>query len=215
MRRIYPLLMVLALALGGCAAKATDSSQPNYDETKKMVVDILKTDEGKKAIQDLVADEKVKEQMVLDQPFVKKTIEENLTSNKGQEFWKKQFEDPKFAETFAKSMQKQQEELLKKLMKDPDYQKAMMEFYQNPDMEKQIMDVMTGQEFRQHLQKLMQETFESPLFKAKIQELLMKAAEEAGTSQQKQGGGPQQAESQGDGSDGQGGGDNEGGAGGG
>ncbi|WP_066175024.1 spore germination lipoprotein GerD [Bacillus marinisedimentorum] len=206
MRRIYPLLMVLALALGGCAAEATDSSQPNYDETKKMVVDILKTDEGKKAIQDLVADEKIKEQMVLDQAFVKKTIEENLTSDKGKEFWKKQFEDPKFAETFAKSMQKQQEELMKKLMKDPDYQKSMIELYQNPDMEKQLLTVMKGQEFRQHLQKLMQETFESPLFKAKIQDLLMKAAEEAGSGQQKEGGGEQGGAGQGGGQDDQGGG---------
>ncbi|KHF28870.1 Spore germination protein GerD precursor [Anoxybacillus sp. BCO1] len=39
-----------------------------------MVVDILKTDEGKKAIQEVMSDEKVKQQLVMDQEVVKKRL---------------------------------------------------------------------------------------------------------------------------------------------
>ena len=43
------------------------------------------------------------------------------------EFWKKNFEDPKFAETMAQSMQKENEQLLKNLMNDPEYRAKLME----------------------------------------------------------------------------------------
>ncbi len=36
----------------------------------------------------------------------------------------KVFEDPKFAEGFAKTLQNEHEKVLKKLMKDPEYQKC-------------------------------------------------------------------------------------------
>lgn len=39
----------LLLSLTACAPKTQSSSNMDYDETKKMVVDILKTDDGKKA----------------------------------------------------------------------------------------------------------------------------------------------------------------------
>ena len=62
-----------------------------------MVVDILKTDDGKKAIQEVMSDEKMKEKLVMDQKVVSDTIQQTLTSDKAIEFWKKTFSDPKFA----------------------------------------------------------------------------------------------------------------------
>ncbi|MEH7549669.1 GerD family protein, partial [Neobacillus vireti] len=38
---------------------------------------------------------------------------------------------------------------------------------------------LKSKEYREHLQKVITETIDSPLYKAKIQELLLKAAEEA------------------------------------
>ena len=99
----------------------------DYEETKKMVVDILKTDEGKKAIQEVLSDEKLKQELVMDHAVVTETIQSTLTSEKGTEFWKKNFEDPKFAETMAQSMQKQNEQLLKNLMNDPEYRAKLIE----------------------------------------------------------------------------------------
>ncbi|MGJ7036724.1 spore germination lipoprotein GerD [Anoxybacillus eryuanensis] len=179
MNRIFLLLVIsYTLMLTGCAQQEKTPAQPDYDQTKKMVVDILKTDEGKKAIQEVMGDEKVKQQLVMDQQIVKKTIEETLTSDKGKTFWKKAFEDAKFAQSFAKSMKEEHEKLLKALMKDPEYQAMIVDIMQNPEMKKLIQTEMKNKDFRAHLQKVITETFSSPLFKAKIEDILIKAAEE-------------------------------------
>ncbi|MBD7939155.1 spore gernimation protein GerD [Cytobacillus sp. Sa5YUA1] len=183
---IIPLLLILTLT----ACSQSGNEHMDYDQTKKMIVDILKTDDGKQALQDLMADEKIKQQLVMDQNMVTETIESTLTSDKGTEFWKKSFEDPAFAETMAKSMKSENEELLKDLMKDPDYQKMMMDILKDPEMEKELTEVMKSQAFREHLQTVITETFESPLFKAKLQDVLMKAAEESQSGKSgKEGGG--------------------------
>ncbi|WP_378938170.1 spore germination lipoprotein GerD [Metabacillus herbersteinensis] len=172
--------LLLLAALIGCAPKEEAGGQMDYEETKKMVVDILKTDDGKKALQEVMKDEEMKKNLVMDQKVVTETIEKTLTSEKGIEFWKKAFEDPKFAESFAKSLQKEHEKVIKGLMIDPDYQAMLIELYQNPDMEKVTITSLKSQEFRKHLQTVITETINSPLYKAKIQDDLLKAAEEMG-----------------------------------
>ncbi|KON85765.1 spore gernimation protein GerD [Sporosarcina globispora] len=176
----FRLLLPLALVffISGCGQGEAGVGQMDYEQTKKMVVDILKTDEGKKALEELMTDEKMQQKLVMDQKVVADTIEKTLTSDKGTEFWKKSFDDPKFAESMAKSMQKENEQLLKDLMKDPEYRGMMIEILKDPELEKEITDVLKSKEYREHLQKVMTETFESPLFKAKIQDILLKAAEE-------------------------------------
>lgn len=161
----------------------------DYEETKKMVVDILKTDDGKKAIQEVMKDEKMKAELIMDQGVVKDTISKTLTSDKGTEFWKKAIEDPKFAESMAKSMKDGNEKLLKDLMKDPEYQGMMMDLMKDPEFQKELTEALKSKEYREHLQKVILETFESPLFKAKIQDILLKAAEEAGGGKESEEGG--------------------------
>ncbi|WP_077620257.1 spore germination lipoprotein GerD [Bacillus sinesaloumensis] len=179
MRKWISLLLIFSflLAIVGCAP-ANVEQKMDYEETKKMVVDILKTDDGKKAIEELMRDEKIKQHLVMDQVIVKDAIRETLTSDNGVEFWKKTFEDTKFVEDFAKSMQTEHEKLIKDLMKDPDYQKMMMDILKNPEMEEQLMEIVKSQEFRKHLQTVTSETLESPLYKAKIEDILIKAAED-------------------------------------
>ncbi|UOE55664.1 spore gernimation protein GerD [Bacillus sp. CMF12] len=208
----FRLLLPLALVffISGCGQGETGNGQMDYEQTKKMVVDILKTDEGKKALEELMADEKMQQKMVMDQKVVADTIEKTLTSDKGTEFWKKSFDDPKFAESMAKSMQKENEQLLKDLMKDPEYRGMMIEVLKDPELEKEVTDVLKSKEYREHIQKVMTETFESPLFKAKIQDILLKAAEETKSGGQ-QGGGESGGEGGGQGADQGGGGGGQGG----
>lgn len=179
MKFVLPAAFLLLAA--GCAPTETGGGQVDYEETKKMVVDILKTDDGKKAIQEVMGDDGMKEKLIMDQPVVTDTIEKTLTSEKGMDFWKKSFEDPKFAESVAKSMKKENEQLLKNLMKDPEYKGMMIEVMKDPELEKELTTVLKSKEYREHLQKVMTETFESPLFKAKLQALIVKAAEEIPT----------------------------------
>lgn len=177
----FVLPATFLLLAAGCAPTESGGGEVDYEETKKMVVDILKTDDGKKAIQEVMGDDGMKEKLIMDQPVVTDTIEKTLTSDKGMEFWKKSFEDPKFAESVAKSMKKENEQLLKNLMKDPEYKGMMIEVMKDPELEKELTTLLKSKEYREHLQKVMSETFESPLFKAKLQALIVKAAEELPT----------------------------------
>lgn len=188
---ILPLLL-LVFFLAACGGGAVDAgnSQMDYEATKKMVVDILKTDDGKKAVQEMMKDEKVKQQLVMDQKMVTQTIESTLVSEKGEKFWKDAFKDPAFASAVAKGMRKEHEELLKSLMKDPQYQAMMLSIMEDPEYQKTVTKLLKSKEYREHLQKVMNETFDSPLYKAKIQDILLKAAAEetaGGDKEKKQG----------------------------
>jgi|SRR5699024_5411547 len=184
------------LLLTACGGEET-SRQAEYDTTKKMVVDILQTDDGKNALVEILADEQLKQQLVMDSDTVKEAINESVASEKGKKMWETLFKDPEFAKAFAKSMEDEQKKLMKDLMNDPDYQKQMLSLMKDPEMTDQMMQLLKSQEFGEHLQKSIQETFENPIFQAKIQEILLKAAEEQG--EQKEGGnqGGQQQEQQG------------------
>lgn len=175
---LLPILMIITSCSSG---DVTGGGQIDYDQTKKMVVDILKTDDGKKAIQDIMSDDKLKEKLVMDQKVVSDTIQQTLTSEKAQEFWKKTYSDPKFAQGVAKHMRSENEKLLKDLMNDPEYRNMMIQVFKEPEIQKEMADAMKSKEYREHLQKVISETVESPLFKAKMQELLLKAAEDAKT----------------------------------
>lgn len=167
------------MMLTSCASpEASGGEQIDYEATKKMVVDILKTDDGKKAIQEVMSDDKMKEKLVMDQKVVSDTIQQTLTSENAIEFWKKTFSDEKFAQGIAKSMRTENEKLLKDLMKDPEYRGMMIEVFKEPEIQKEMADALKSKEYREHLQKVISETLESPLFKVKMQELLLKAAEE-------------------------------------
>ncbi|OIK14381.1 spore gernimation protein GerD [Bacillus sp. MUM 116] len=181
--KIILLLLPIMMLLSSCASTDTSSGgQVDYDQTKKMVVDILKTDDGKKAIQEVMSDDKMKEKLVMDQKMVSQTIEQTLTSDKATTFWKKTFSDPKFAQGVAKNMRSENEKLLKDLMNDPQYRGMMIQVFKEPEIQKELADALKSKEYREHLQKVIAETIESPLFKAKMQELLLKAAEDVKNS---------------------------------
>ncbi|MBS4220917.1 spore gernimation protein GerD [Bacillus sp. FJAT-49711] len=199
-KTVYLLLLIALLTLTSCSGNEPGNAKSDYDQTKKMIVDILKSDEGKKALQDMMKDEEMKQQLIMDQAVVTDTIEKTLTSEKGEDFWRKAFEDPKFAASIAKSMKKEHEALLKGLMKDPDYQGLLMDIFQNPEMQKDFSKALKSKEFREQMREVVTETIESPLYKAKIQDLLLKAAEEAGKGSKSD-----KKEDEGDGQGGEGG----------
>jgi len=173
-RTILVILSLLGIFLTSCAANESKGNEVSYEETKKMIVDILKTDEGKKALQEVLSDEQFKQEIIMNQEETKKAIEETLVSEKGKKFWEQQLKDEKFAQAFAKSMEKPFEDLMKGLMNDPEYQKKMMELMQNPEMDKNYTKLIKSSEMRSHFQKLIQETFENPMFKAEIFDMLKK-----------------------------------------
>lgn len=177
------LKMVLFLVLflfitTACGGGESSGKQAEYDTTKKMVVDILQTDEGKKALTETLADEQMKQQLIMESDMVKEAINESVASDKGKKMWESLFKDPQFAKEFAKSMEDEQKKLMKDLMNDPDYQKQMIDLAKDPEITSHMTQLLKSQEFGQHLENSIEKTLENPIFQAKIQEILLKAAEE-------------------------------------
>lgn len=185
MNRIYLLLFVFIFFLAGCMNDKATKQELDYDQTKKMVVDILQTDEGKKVLQETITDDKMKQHLVMESDVVKQSINDMLDSEESAEMWKRLFEDPSFVESYQKSMAEEQKKLFSSLMNDAAFQKQMLELLQNPEMSKQTLSVLKGQQFREHLEETIQQTLETPLFQAEIQKLLLEAAEKKSKEEEK------------------------------
>ncbi|WP_391118407.1 spore germination lipoprotein GerD [Psychrobacillus sp. L3] len=180
----YLALILLTISLmAGCSS--SPSSTPSYDEMKKIVIDALQTEDGKKSVRKLLDDPEFKALLVIDSEQVKKSVEQTMLSKEAEDFWKEVYQDPKFSETMAKSMMKQQEELMKALIKDPDYLKDLESFFASADMKKELGKILQSADLRKEMEKVVEETIQSPLLQTKWQKLV----EEAGSGSQQKGGG--------------------------
>ncbi|MFB1052029.1 spore germination lipoprotein GerD [Paraliobacillus sp. JSM ZJ581] len=205
MKKLCIIICIYSLLLSGCNGDSGKSSgnQETYDTTKKMVTDILKTDDGKQAITDVLADEEMQKTYVIESKTVEEAVTKALSSEEGKAFWDKMFADPNFVKGFSQSLMEQQKEVLKGLMSDSEYQNKMMELLANPEMEQQMVTALKGQKFREHLEKTIQETMNSPLFKAEMTDIILKAAQEMKPSQAESGQGEQKGSSDSGGGDSQ------------
>lgn len=194
----WPLVIATCLMIAflyGCTGTSADqggSGKTDYQETKKMLIDLLKSDDGKKAIREILTDEKMKKQLLMDQDFVIKTVQDTLTSKEGKAFWQSLIKDPTFAKTLAETMAKQNKKLLKELMKDPEYQDLMMTVMKSPEMEQHYLELMKSKSYRKQVQQLMLDNLKSPVLREKINATLQKVVEE----EMKKSGGGQQKQSQ-------------------
>lgn len=179
------LLFFLFLLTGCNDAKTTTMS---YDEVKKIMVDAIQTEDGKKAIRQLFEDKSFRELLVLDTEDVKTATEKTLLSEEASDFWIKTFEDPKFKESFAKSMKKQQQDLMKDLMNDASYQEDLISFFNQPEMQKQLETILKGTTMRKEIEKTVMDTIENPLLQTKWQELIKKSGETSSSDKGNSGG---------------------------
>jgi len=97
-----------------------------------MVVDILQSEEGKKALQEAQASSSgpaMQMKMLKDDTQLKMTVKDVLTAPDFHKQMEKIMTDPKFSGDFAKAISKENKQLHKDLIKDPDYQKAVGEIF--------------------------------------------------------------------------------------
>lgn len=175
MRKLL-LMCSIVIVLASCS-NSQENKEIDYEQTKQMMIDVLQTDEGKKVLQDIISDEKMKQHLIMQSDLVRETLTETLLSDQAAEMWRNLFDDPRFIESYLKSIGEEQKKLFKNLMHDAEFQSQMIELLQDPEMTKQTLTVMKSQQFREHLEKTIQETMENPLFLAKIEKILLKAAE--------------------------------------
>src|SRR5690625_2406141 len=145
------------IILGGCSPDNQQSQNQNFDyeTTKKMVLDLLKSEEGAQTITDVIANEQTQETYVIHDDTVKTAVTENLTSDKGKEFWPKMFSDHEFVTKLTEQM---------------------VELFSNPEYAQLIQSQLKSQQFKGHLEESIQETLESPLFKATVSEIIIQHA---------------------------------------
>jgi len=177
------ITLSLIVLLSSCAAQQP-SSGPDYKEIKSMVIDILKTEEGKKAIQEAQQDGQQNSSQIMQMlsspqgQQIQMAVKEVLTDPQYPEHLKKLMTDPKFAGEFAKAVQEENKEIHKQLMTDPEYQTLLLDVMKNEEFKKLILEVMKGKEYRQQTMAIMQEAIENPLFRTELMELMKKVLEE-------------------------------------
>ncbi|HWL25234.1 MAG TPA: spore germination lipoprotein GerD [Ureibacillus sp.] len=197
-RSLSLLSLLFALMM---LASCSDSPGPSmsYDEVKKIMIDSIQTEDGKKALRQLLEDPSIRELIVLDHNEVETAIKDTLLSEEAQEFWKKQFNDPAFKEAMAKSMKEQQTDIMTQLIKNATFQEDLVSFFGQPEMQKQLETILKSATLRKQMEEVVKETIDDPLLQTKWQELIRKSGE-GSSSSSKEGG----KESEGGGSGGEG-----------
>lgn len=183
MKKIGLFLLLYSLLLSACDFSPDKQATPDYEQNKKMIVDILKSDEGKKAIQEIFSDNETKVKLIMDDETVRKAIEDALQSDKGTDFWKKAFADSDFIQALSKGMKSEHKKILKELMKDPEYQELVVHLLKDPEVEEQMTQLLKSKDFNKHLQSTIIETVETPLFQAKLEKALQKAIDQMNSGQ--------------------------------
>lgn len=178
----YIIFLTTLLAVSGCGNGENPTS---YQDNKKMVLDMLKTDEGKQTVKELFKDKQLRSEIVMDETSVKQTITETLTADQSRQIWNDLLKDPDFAERLAKTMERENEQLLKKLMKEPDYQGMMADILKDPGLQKQYLDLLKTKPFRQQVERSIQDAVSSPVFQKELSDTISDALKKQQTEKAK------------------------------
>jgi spore germination protein D len=187
--RIVPIVLVLLLvtSCGSDNQSSHGQQAQGYKDTKTLVIDVLKTTEGQKAIQEAGKAQQDKSITLLstgEGQQIQMAVKDILTKGTGSKMLEKTMTDPKFAGQFAQAIESNNKQIHKDLMKDPEYQKSMLEIMNNSEFEKTLTKTMKNTVYRQHMMNVIQESMQSPLFKMQLMDLLKKVVEEGATPKQ-------------------------------
>ncbi|SEU31019.1 spore germination lipoprotein GerD [Paenibacillus sp. NFR01] len=187
-RLLWPggLALSLALTLTACGSDQSGSSsgQPSYKEMKTMVVDILKSDDGKKAIEEALTTPSsgsegggssgisMKMMPLQTSEQIRTAVKDTLTAPEYQKEIEKIMTDPTFAGDFAKAINKESKELHLQLIKDPSYQKSVEEIMKSPEMMTMFLNLMKTSDYRKQSMTIMQDAMQNPLFRMEVLDLL-------------------------------------------
>lgn len=199
MKRSIILTLTISLILAMLSACTTGEQQEGggkqgYKETKSMVIDILKTEEAQKAIKETEEKNTDEEKLLsmLSSPEgqqIQLAVKNILTDPNYSKALEDLMTDPKFAGEFAKAVQKENKDLHKELMKDPEYQALVMDIMKSSDFEELLIENLKSKEFRKHTMTILQESLENPIFQIEMMELMKKAIEEQSKEEQGKSGG--------------------------
>jgi spore germination protein D len=170
--------------LTSCGQDQQQSAQVNYNEVKTMVVDILKTEDGQKAIEEASKEVEAADFQQLQilntgqGQQLQLAVKEVMSDPAYSAALKETMVDPKFAGDFAKAITLENKKIHKDLMNDPEYQQAMIDVLKDPQMQAMLLQTMKSTEYRQQIKTVVLESIESPLFQQELLKLMERALEE-------------------------------------
>lgn len=224
--RLCIIVFVAAVMLTACGTEQSSSPQLGYKEIKSMVVDILKTDEGKKAVEEAISSGSgssgsggsmgMRMMSAQSGDQIRVAVKDTLVSEEYKKEIEKIMTDPKFAGDFAKAINSESKQLHMQLIKDPTYQKSIQDMLKSPDVMKSFLELTKTPDYRKQSMTVMQEAMQNPLFRMEVMELLktvVKDELQPKVEKKKQGKGQGQEEQGGSGGGDGGGGDGGGGGG--
>ncbi|MFC5528054.1 spore germination lipoprotein GerD [Cohnella yongneupensis] len=176
--------MMSALAACGPESGSSGGNQVSYKEVKSMVIDILGSEEAQKALEKASTAQygestlQMKSMTPSDQEQVRIAVKDVLTSPAYSTVIEKLMTDPKFAGEFAKAVSKDNKQIHKDLMKDPGYQKELVDMFKTPEMLKIMTDSMKTPDVRKLVNSSVTEAMQNPLFKLEIMKLLQVVVKE-------------------------------------
>ncbi|WP_052487576.1 spore germination lipoprotein GerD [Gordoniibacillus kamchatkensis] len=240
LRFISIAAVLLLTSCGSDTSSGGTATATSYKDTKSMVMDILKSDDGRRAVQSAVFGLEdgtaggaggstgggagggtsggssggtgggssgggggmgaagmgaarfgatgIKTLAVADAQQLQLAVKDVLTDQQNSAFLHTLMTDPRFAGDFAKAVQKENKQLMKDLMKDPEYQKLHLDAMKNPEYQKLLIDTMRSMQYRQYVMNVIQESMQSPLFKVEMINMLKKAIEQGTAAQPPAGG---------------------------
>lgn len=166
----------------GCGSGQQSSGMQSYEETKSMVLDILRSEEGQRAVQQAsfgaIGGGGIQTLSAGQQEMLMTQVKDVLTDPEYSKRIRDIMLEPKFAGDFAKVIVKEDKQLHKDLLKDPEYQTMLMDVFKNEETEKLILKVMKGPEYRKYAMTIFHETLQNPLFKAELMDMMKKVLEE-------------------------------------
>jgi len=201
------ILSCIAAALAGCGAELSGGGGGQtieYRDMKQMVIDILKTEDAQKALQEqsrISGTGGFQALSAADRESIKLAIKEVLLSEDARSVLEELMTDTRFAGEFAKAVNKENKQIHKDLLKDPSYQQDLVSVFKGPEMEKVILDAMGSANYRKRIVTIMQESLQSPMIKLEIYEMLRQAVREELNPKEKKDGQKKSGESGEDGGD--------------
>jgi len=192
---IASTLLLTSCAMGG-GGGGGESSGMTYKDMKSMVIDILKTEDAQKALQESMSSQSgftaQSSTMITmqDQEQIRMAVKDVLLSPDYDKVIQSLMTDPKFAGEFAKAVNEKNKDIHIELIKDPEYQEGLVEAFGSEDLQKVILKVVKGSDYRKELMSLMQDSLNNPIFRMQLLELMKKAvADELSVKPQDQSGG--------------------------
>ncbi|RJE83092.1 spore gernimation protein [Paenibacillus sp. 1011MAR3C5] len=179
-------LLALTLLLTSCGTESSGNVQQqlSYKDMKSMVIDILKTEDAQRALQQSAEQlsgytaQSSKLLSVQDQEEVRLAVKDVISSPDYDKVIRKLMTDTRFAGEFAKAVNKENKDIHKELIKDPAYQQELIKTMRNPEMEKLILEVLKSAQYRKEVMSLMQESMQNPLFRLEVLDLMKAAVQE-------------------------------------